>query len=713
MAIHRVLLKALLMGFFSMALILVGPSRLFSATATLSGYIIGRVLDAEERRPIANAELNIVGTDWYTVSDDSGDFAFVDVPPGDYLVHASAFNYFAQTLSLSVPDEQVGYVNFLLRRRAYLPMAVTVFPSGPDAHIQWTLQRPQTNLRVHNDHPISGWFQKWNKAYGVVFDLSEYAQATLEQMDFNHYAWQILHGPYRYRIHVFDWQDSTTVTTIDGITSQDSYSSPQWEVAIDLRGLSGLTKVGLFVEPLSGTVDDAHPVISTDNDVPAREGVNYIIEDLSRPFSSLVESRSKNSGYGNFLIDLWINHNGKIQRLTQQNQPSVSAFTPAALTRGVIPAGLTSARPIWPHPLSLHGFSVYRNLTEKPGMITRLAELSAESFSFVDANAPQDSSYTYGVSARYDSLESSIVLVRYFHPPVLTLAQAVEDEASPGYPDRIGQRVTVKGVVSTPNFSGRSRLDFYLQDDLAGLHVFSATESLAVVPGQELYLSGEITTIGGLTTLAITQPQSMKILKTNAELTVKSVTKDEWSKSIESQLIKMSGFVLIDPSQWPAAGQNGLVEMSDGRDTVLVLIDHSTDIDGSPAPSGSFSVIGVLDRTAATGWVLRPRWLRDFIATVGVVQSVQERPIQYTLGQNYPNPFNSTTLIQISLPTAEKVNLAIYDLLGREVMAVYSGRLAAGVHRFRVDGAALGSGLYFYRLQTPTFHAGKKMIVME
>jgi len=35
------------------------------------------------------------------------------------------------------------------------------------------------------------------------------------------------------------------------------------------------------------------------------------------------------------------------------------------------------------------------------------------------------------------------------------------------------------------------------------------------------------------------------------------------------------------------------------------------------------------------------------------------------------------------------------------------------VHRFRVDGAALGSGLYFYRLQTPTFHAGKKMIVME
>ncbi|MEJ2636963.1 MAG: T9SS type A sorting domain-containing protein [Calditrichia bacterium] len=85
----------------------------------------------------------------------------------------------------------------------------------------------------------------------------------------------------------------------------------------------------------------------------------------------------------------------------------------------------------------------------------------------------------------------------------------------------------------------------------------------------------------------------------------------------------------------------------------------------------------------------------------------------FELQQNYPNPFNPSTTITYRLPTAQRVTLTVYDLLGRTVAALVNRKQAAGEHAVTFDGRGLASGIYFYRLKTPSFSAVHKMALMR
>jgi hypothetical protein len=72
---------------------------------------------------------------------------------------------------------------------------------------------------------------------------------------------------------------------------------------------------------------------------------------------------------------------------------------------------------------------------------------------------------------------------------------------------------------------------------------------------------------------------------------------------------------------------------------------------------------------------------------------------EFALHQNYPNPFNPATKISFDLPIDSKVNLVVYDLLGREVAKLVNSEFkVAGKYTFDFNGASLSSGVYFYRL---------------
>ena len=88
-------------------------------------------------------------------------------------------------------------------------------------------------------------------------------------------------------------------------------------------------------------------------------------------------------------------------------------------------------------------------------------------------------------------------------------------------------------------------------------------------------------------------------------------------------------------------------------------------------------------------------------------------PKSFGLLQNYPNPFNPTTFIQYQLPKDTRVTLKIYDILGREVATLVDGRQTAGYHEVEFDGSRFASGVYFYRLTTPTYSKVQKMILMK
>jgi hypothetical protein len=92
-------------------------------------------------------------------------------------------------------------------------------------------------------------------------------------------------------------------------------------------------------------------------------------------------------------------------------------------------------------------------------------------------------------------------------------------------------------------------------------------------------------------------------------------------------------------------------------------------------------------------------------------------PQEFSLSQNYPNPFNPSTMIQYSLGKAGIVSLRIYNLLGYEVATLVKGRQEAGSYTvpFGINNGtfSLSSGVYFYRLETGSFVATKKLILMK
>lgn len=69
----------------------------------------------------------------------------------------------------------------------------------------------------------------------------------------------------------------------------------------------------------------------------------------------------------------------------------------------------------------------------------------------------------------------------------------------------------------------------------------------------------------------------------------------------------------------------------------------------------------------------------------------------------YPNPFNSSTVIRFELKTEQQIKLAVYNLLGQEIIILDAGKKSPGIHHLLWTGRdhhgfAAPSGLYFCRL---------------
>jgi phosphatidylserine/phosphatidylglycerophosphate/cardiolipin synthase-like enzyme len=89
------------------------------------------------------------------------------------------------------------------------------------------------------------------------------------------------------------------------------------------------------------------------------------------------------------------------------------------------------------------------------------------------------------------------------------------------------------------------------------------------------------------------------------------------------------------------------------------------------------------------------------------------KEFSYQLHQNYPNPFNPVTTIRFEIPFTQKVELAIFDMLGREVKRLYNGEAPAGVLTIDFNAKGLASGVYVYRLRTENFIDSKKLILLK
>ncbi|HEX2865782.1 MAG TPA: T9SS type A sorting domain-containing protein [Ignavibacteriales bacterium] len=97
------------------------------------------------------------------------------------------------------------------------------------------------------------------------------------------------------------------------------------------------------------------------------------------------------------------------------------------------------------------------------------------------------------------------------------------------------------------------------------------------------------------------------------------------------------------------------------------------------------------------------------------VASENEIPSSFELMQNYPNPFNPETVIRYRISTPGHVRLSVFNILGKEVAALFDGERPAGEYSLKLNAQSLhmGSGVYFYRLEEGNLLQIKKLIVLE
>ena len=105
--------------------------------------------------------------------------------------------------------------------------------------------------------------------------------------------------------------------------------------------------------------------------------------------------------------------------------------------------------------------------------------------------------------------------------------------------------------------------------------------------------------------------------------------------------------------------------------------------------------------------------VNDMIAEVTPSAAGNMVPDAYALHQNFPNPFNPNTTIMYDVKEAGFVSLAVFDILGREIMTLVNDQHNAGRYLVEFDASALASGIYFYQLKVNGFADLKKMVVLK
>lgn len=88
-------------------------------------------------------------------------------------------------------------------------------------------------------------------------------------------------------------------------------------------------------------------------------------------------------------------------------------------------------------------------------------------------------------------------------------------------------------------------------------------------------------------------------------------------------------------------------------------------------------------------------------------------PGRFELHQNYPNPFNPDTNISFDLREFSRVNIEVYDIMGRRVATVADRSFDAGSHTVRFDASGLGSGTYIYRMATDSYQQYRSMQLIK
>ena len=232
---------------------------------------------------------------------------------------------------------------------------------------------------------------------------------------------------------------------------------------------------------------------------------------------------------------------------------------------------------------------------------------------------------------------------------------------------------------------------------------FTPLTELATVQNIQVYISGDANSSGiGHFTLEMFEADAITGLPARVILTPYSYTPSAtgWQSFNVSGGAKTREFfvsVLYDGTNRPTIGAD--LPPGNGRSYEFSPNTNTWSLLGSPNDYTIF--------------------MRASITSLTSVSEIDSRiPEKFEVTQNYPNPFNPSTSIRYSIPTAENVEIIVYDVNGKKISELANNYLNPGTYSITWNGKNdsginVASGIYYCKIKAGSYTKTNKMILLK
>ena len=268
-----------------------------------------------------------------------------------------------------------------------------------------------------------------------------------------------------------------------------------------------------------------------------------------------------------------------------------------------------------------------------------------------------------------------------------------------GVADSLGVLCKVNGKLYGINLRGvNNGIQFAIRDATGGINIFRSSSNfgLNLQEGDSVRAIGRVNQFNGLSQINV---DSVVVLATGRPLS-EPLLVDSLSENTESNLVRLSGFSIVNPAQWTTGTGTGFtVQISNGVRTIDMRIDNDCELFNLPVPNGFIiSITGIGGQFDGSiprnqGYQLLPRRSADIETEVSTKAPEGKNPFVW-----YPNPGQGNVRLMVPIEMEDKnLSIKVVSPNGKTLMEMEgkAGEISSAISEILPNQA---NGLYLFRM---------------